>query len=336
MYQGLQKLTDYVMLQGEDEGDDEAQRFGSLCKRRFVAALQPKVSEAKAMAEKRRSDLDTKRAENLPKIPQMNEAAMQALIDLHVLRDTYLESFKKTGTLPRSVRRAINAKAYGVAAYRTFPGRPGEWERMLVSHVEECLKNPEIWYIVVTHHKTIKTSGPLGRYMPADVKMAFMILVEFMVEDRGLLFNPSRGKTSKVQLAQLAGHFAKAHTPGREKPEPTLMRKFAESLPGVPELSEQANRMAKKIGVAKTSGPNMAQKLMGDASGHPGGGRTQLKHYLLNSKNPEVHAKTCKAYIEEFLGPSLVLPGKKDPRWRSAKQIMSEFIFLNSKKVWWN
>ena len=70
----------------------------------------------------------------------------------------------------------LNAIAYGVSSVRTYPGRAGEWARMLLAVIQECLRDLDKWMFLVTDHKTATALGALGRYMPPDCKTVFGLM----------------------------------------------------------------------------------------------------------------------------------------------------------------
>ena len=185
---GFEHLLDHATAEAEDNHDNELMGYINACRTRILKPLKKKLKAARDKQRTRRKDIDTEREKKLPTVEIQNKAAQQALSDLSTLHAAYLKTFEADGTLPRGARLAMNAMAYGVAAYRTFPGRPGEWSRMKASHMRECVQNPECWYTVITDHKTKATSGNLGRYLPPDVKAAFGFLLDFTGAD-DLLFD---------------------------------------------------------------------------------------------------------------------------------------------------
>lgn len=85
----------------------------------------------------------------------------------------------------------------------TWAAKPGEWERMTRDIIEECVKDPTSWYIVVLKHKTLRTSGVLGRFMPPDFKWAAGKLIDFCDPERNRLFEPSGNKAKNCQLSKV-------------------------------------------------------------------------------------------------------------------------------------
>ena len=322
---GMHKLLDFTALTAEDNGDQEGQRIAQACRVRFHGPLTKKLAVEKEKQRQRRNELDEKRSKNLPKIEMMNSSAEQAMFDATVVHAEYLPIFIKEGEAPPLVRRFMKAAAYGVKAYRTFVGRPGEWGRMLKVIIQACLDDPEAWYIVITgKHKTKKTFPKLGRFMPNDVKYMFKLLIDLADPSSPLLYQPQTASGKVCQLAKLARDFRDMWTPGYEFPEPTLIRKFSESLVEDKDHQEAAERMAAKApqkAVKKKVGSMMAA-----ASGHSEA--TKNKYYNLNSCDPEEHSIAARAYIEEFIGPVLVPPTAEQlerNKQRTAQVILEEF-----------
>ena len=320
---GLAKLSTFVSLEAEDADDKAGMQCALMCQKRYVKPLRDKLSVEKDNQTERRKAIDRIRFNNLPPIPMQNQAAKDAMFDMTILHDHYLHMFLETGKIPRMVRRALNCKAYGVAAYRTFPGRGGEWERMTADQIRKAVEDGSIWYIIIVHHKTMKSSGPLGRLMPSDVKYAFKILLAFATPGKNLLFEPL-GTAKNIQTSKMGIDFALAHTPGFQSPETTLMRKFTETIVGRKENAEKAAAMVKEVGSADAS--DQALKQAAKMSGHHS--KTQKRFYNLDSEDPEEMAASSRAYINNFIGPVLLPPteaelaAKKD---RTAEVIMAEF-----------
>ena len=322
--QSLEKLCDFIVLESEDADDALGMRLALACLRRIVGPVKKKVHDEKAKQTERRKVIDAARMAKLASISEQNKSAKQSMIDMKILRDAYIDEFQETGSLPQLVRRCLNTQAYGVSAYRTYPGRPGEWKRMKKSQIQECIVQA-LWYISVIDHKTFKTSGPLGRYMPPDVQYVFKILLELANPENQYLYQSPSGVG--VEIHKLAYDHALMYAPGCTWPEPTLMRKFVESIVADKQNKDKASRMADMAEACSPSEANRAaSRMAAKFSGHSftcGG-----KYYNLNASDPEEHAFACKAYIESFIGPVLEPPTEEDllaNQHRTAAVILEEF-----------
>ena len=320
---GLRMLCDFMMLTGEDRDDSLAVKYASACKVRFINPLKGKLADAKEHQRIRREDIDKGRIANLPKAANRNDIVRRAMLELLIVCNAFAETFKTMSTIPRIVRRFINTVAYGVAAYRTFLGRPGEWKRMLRAIIQTCLDNEDSIMVLITDHKTVRTSGKLGRYMPADVKWTFRKLIEFATPSKTLLFEPV-GRAECIQLHALGYDFASMYTPGCEPPEPTLMRKDCETAVANPDNAELTKRMDERVGSSDIS-DRMSSRTAA-MSGH--GSKCQGKYYNLNDEDPKRHVASAEAYIEIFIGPVVDIPvipdaGEHEPR--TAEAILEEF-----------
>ena len=165
-FSSFDNLLKYITHVAEDIEDAEAIRFCTLARARFIDTLKKnrwEVGEARRM---RRIELDMVRIANLPSIEQQNTIAHTAFLDMHIIYEAYIGEFEKNGEIPDIVRRLLNAQSYGISTVRTFPGRPGEWDRMKLATILKCLSDPNQWFILVVDHKTFKSMGPLGRFMP--------------------------------------------------------------------------------------------------------------------------------------------------------------------------
>ena len=328
IYNGICKLLRFLLLESDDSKDFEASHAASSSRNRFLDALKKKLKEATIFQRERRREIDLIRLSKLPTINEMNAAAAKSMFDLLVLKEKYLQMhlFEDQG-IQSLVRRAINTIAYGVLAYRTYPGRPGEWSRMTCKQIQACLKDPEMEYIIIVDHKT-KKGGSLGRLLPPDVKFVCEILIEFSTSN-GLLFCPT-GSGKVCRMDKLALQHCQLYTPNKQGPEPTLMRKFVETITSDKKNFEKAKEMRRRVeegGMANT-----VSDLTCGMSGH--GPITQKNHYDLNKADPEVHARASKAYIEVFVGPTLAIPTEADllanPQ-RTSDQILEEFAQAISK-----
>lgn len=324
MYEALCKMVNYIFLAAEDKDDKDGMSATTSCKIRYLTPLKDKLKEQKELARLARNNVDIKRIAALPSIAEMNTSCRSAMLDLKILHDHYLTTMKENPEgLPRLVRRAMNTLVYGIMAYRTYPGRPGEWGRMLQKVIIECLDDPNRWFVIITDHKTYLKRGPLGRYMPPDVKWACRMLLDFKTRGRRTLFEPTN-QADTVQIHRLAHQFAQMYTPGKQAPEPTLMRKFVETVTAERRNQEKAKKMKELVEQMGTTG--IVSKLTADMSGHSL--VAQKNNYDLNSADPELHAASSKAYIEVFVGPPLDIPTEEDVRARpdkTASAIISEF-----------
>ena len=120
-------------------------------------------------------------------------------------------------------------------------------------------------------------------------------LLDFADPNMNLLFQPA-GRAKRTQIHRMATQFAEMYTPDCQGPEPTLMRKFAESIVADPKYKDNAQRLAQRM-AATTLSPEVQQatSLMARMSGHSGA--TRGKYYDLNSKDPVIHALSSQAYI---------------------------------------
>ena len=304
----LEKLVAWVIVEADDNKDAEASQLATSFKIRFVAFTRKKCLACAKEREDRRFELDKERASKLPPVEVMRAASKQAMFDMAVLHAKYIDEFKAKGCIPASVRSAMNAKVYGIAAFRSFPGRPGEWERMRRDVVQEACKDPSVYYITVRKHKSSKSSGVLGRLLPTDFKWAAEKLMDFGDEEKNKLFQPCGEKSKTVELSKVAAQFARAHTPGYEKPEPTLMRKFAETSVGEEKHKAKAKEFVKAQGLSSYS--EQALTAMAKNSAHKYS--TQGRYYNFNAKDPKKMADSCKAYIDVFMGPAIEPPTPED------------------------
>lgn len=296
---GCELLVDYLCIKAEDVDDPDGVRLAEAFKKRYIVPLKKKLPQEKEHQLARRKELDGQRIKNLPPLDVRGEAVNSAIIDLNILCDENLAAFQRTGKLSPAIRRAMNATIIGIMAYRTYPGRPGEWAKVPLSRVSECIEDKDSWYVIITDHKTKKTSGALGRYLPPEFKSVLEKFIRFSNPKKNQLLVPARKKTKHVRVDKCAIEFAAVYTPGHQYPEPTLIRKAVESEIAHPDNIVKADRMAKSI--PHKAGAQRSRKLAAHMAGHDP--RTGIKHYVMESGDPETDAYTSKAYIAEFVGP---------------------------------
>lgn len=137
----LEKFTDWVILEADEDQNDEAGRMATVFRKRFVNPTRKLCQDAVEERLWRRYLIDLERSQSLPKVPMMNSAAQEAMFDVAVLHAAYIEQYRETGSIPAIVRNALNAKVYGIAAFRTFAGRPGD--------------RGDVWLICVLSSETV-------------------------------------------------------------------------------------------------------------------------------------------------------------------------------------
>ena len=331
IHDGLTKLISFVILTGDDRGDSAAVRYAHACTERFVKPLKKKITDEKEKQRIRREALDTIRLASLPEMQSRNALVKRVMIDIAIVYAEYIEDYLQGQDLPRIARRSMNSSSYGVHAFRSFLGRPGEWKRMMRTKIQACVDEAARTFVEITDHKTITTSGVLGRSLPADVKWTFGKLVALGAYGRNLLYIPT-GTSDYVAIHRLAHDFACMYTPGRTSPEPTLMRKECETAVANPDNAAKAKIMSEIIGEAE--GVKGVMSAAAAMSGHSN--EAQGKYYNLNSTNPKKHALTSEAYIEAFIGPIVEPPTDEDVAanaHRTAEIILSEFKAATSRNT---
>ena len=298
-------------------------KYATACKVRFIEPLKGKLADAREKQRLRREEIDKGRIKKLPPADQRNDLARRAMLDMLIVCDAFTTQFEATKQIPRIVRRYFNTVCYGVAAYRTFLGRPGEWKRMLRAIIQACLDVPDCNMVLIKDHKTLRTSGVLGRLMPGDVKWMFKKLLEFATPSKSLLFEPV-GRADCIQIHALGRGFASMYTPGCEPPEPTLMRKDCETAVANPANADKTKRMDEMVGTSECA--DRMSKRTAAMSGH--GDHCQGKYYNLNDADPKRHVASAHAYIEVFIGPVVEPPVAADAAahpTRTAEVIIEEF-----------
>ena len=128
MMVGMQHFADWLLNQVEDFDDGQAYRAADGSKRRWLASLTTTLPACRTLWETRRRAVDSFRRTHLPSVTEQGAAVNKAFRDIEIICRENVSSFKKTGVLPATIRRALNAALAGIFAWRTCPGRPCELE----------------------------------------------------------------------------------------------------------------------------------------------------------------------------------------------------------------
>ena len=110
------------------------------------------------------------------------------MVALHHLHSAFAKSDK---VLPMRVRFAVNVQRKEAILLLTDHGRPGEWEHMRCSDVEEKEKHGRD-YLIAEDHKTVQQFDPLAKYCPPVTKHALKLVCALPSRGSGLLVGPPK------------------------------------------------------------------------------------------------------------------------------------------------
>ena len=268
MVAGMLLFADWLAIHAEDLKDDEGCRLAGSMASRYLKPLQKQLPKAKNIREARRFKIDRARRLKMADVQTQGEAVNWTIIDLNIICDAYLDTFEEIGTIPASVRKVINACTIGIYASRTYPGRPGELEHFPFAAMEEFLADAMAWYVIVEEHKTELTFGPVGRYIPAELRAVLMKVIKFSDKMKNLLFTPARAGTECIAVNPLTLAWNNVYQPGFQHPEPTLNRKAVETEIADKKSVEKAAEMNSLIPVVAVEAAEASNKMARCAVGN--------------------------------------------------------------------
>jgi hypothetical protein len=330
MYAGMNLCSDFLGIKAEDNNDEKAMLMSESFRKRFIVPLGKQLPAGKGSRGERRKQIDKARRHELPSVEQQGEAVNWMLIDLDIICDGAIDLFMKSGSLPEPIRRVVNANTLGVYAWRTYPGRPCEIESFPLDRMNAFLADPDAWFVLISaaDHKTGDTCGDMGRLIPPELRSRLEKVARFGCKERNLLFVPARKDTSCISVNKAAKDSASVYTPGRQHPEPTLLRKSIETEIAL--NTEKAAAMndiiPSAIKAAKETQETAARMAAHQLT-------TAKKHYILESGDPVADAWCSHAYIHVFKGllPPLTEAQEAAKKSRTTDDILKDFATMASR-----
>ena len=240
--------------------------------------LMPQVKRAnrqRRVSLARKRSLDAQRIARLPSSGRLRTATQAAMVDMFCIHCAYVAATR----MPRQVKRAANVIMLGLAFTTTYAGRPGEWQRLPLQVVLECLAaGSEV--LVMAEHKTSAVFGSLGRYLPPCLQQAMRLFVQLPRSGSAHFFEPCKQDENTVQANSLLRKFGAVYLPEHQHPEATLMRKLFASAIEDEDYKEKA------------------AQLVADMDGHSK--EVARRHYVLS--NPSSDAKVGQSLYKQMFG----------------------------------
>lgn len=187
----------------------------------FLDPAKKRANQEKETFSDRKNELDAVLLEKLAPPATMQQAVFESMLDLHTL---WLQN-RKRDHAEWQVKFAVNVIAMGIIYLNSYAGRPGEWSKLLRKKVEDFIESGE-HTLVITKHKTRKSSGKLGRYVPDGNVEAMRKVLDIHPRTATYFLDPSRAGGGPVVAANLLKKWGTIYTPGFQVPKPTLMRKW--------------------------------------------------------------------------------------------------------------
>jgi hypothetical protein len=167
-----------------------------------------------------RQRLDAIRITKFPPTQTIKAAVKLAMVRLHMI---YKHCVSKEGTAPRFAIEATTI-IVGIICYNAFPGRSGEWCRMLADHVHEQYVN-KATYLECREHKTASVYGSLAKHVPPGSWEAFLLYYNLPHKKTGLFLDPPFGG-NQVSLSNYLRRFGLLYLGTENPPTSTLIRKY--------------------------------------------------------------------------------------------------------------
>ena len=157
----------------------------------------------------------------------------------------------------------------------------------------------------VPEKRPYRRHGPLGRYMPTDDKETLRLLVDSALRSKDLLHLPVRNdvRSTTVQIHRVARDLRLRFDALETKPRAIADAQVRGDI-----------RWAQRTVAQKqlSDGSTVAFLIAASMSKHKES--TAQKYYNFNRENPDEHALSSRAYIEEFTGPRLRVSTEEDIR----------------------
>jgi hypothetical protein len=217
----LWHFCDFALLLCGQQNLQEPARCITLLKAEFLGPLKKRAQAARSAAAFRKGDRDADAIGKLPPHHVFKTAIKEAMLDLHTL----WQLKQKEGTLGWQAKYAVNVIMAGITFANSYAGRPGEWATMTRKEIEEFLAGAgEV--LVMERHKTVKTHGPLGRWVPPGNVAAMKKVMAIHQPEAKLFLDPIKDSTKAVSMAKILEKWGSVYTPEFQAPLPTLMRKW--------------------------------------------------------------------------------------------------------------
>ena len=172
----------------------------------------------------------------------------------------------------------------------SYAGRPGEWSRLERKEVLTFVSSG-CTTLVIHKHKTKKSHGKLGRYVPDGNREAMRKVLDIHSNESKFFMYAPKGNGKLVQAANLLRTWGSIYTPDFQVPKPTLMRKWFHT--------EDQQRDAEDVD---------SFKQLCDMDGH--NAKTRQKFYVATV--PEKRTKIAQATFQKHVGQPVEWPSAEE------------------------
>ncbi len=190
-----------------------------------LAGFRKGTNLAKSDSDFRKKMADTARLEDFPATDLIKQAVKLAMVRLWLLRNVCKEM--KAEALPMKLKVEAATAIVGIICFNSFPGRSGEWVKMLRTAVWKQWKKGAS-YIVCVDHKTVRTYGELAKFIPAGSWEAFRVYIDLPF-NTDLFLAPVTPESTKISFSYFLKRFGYQYMKLNDPPNSNLIRKYYHS-----------------------------------------------------------------------------------------------------------
>ena len=278
----LSHFCDHLVLLSRRRDLRETTKCLVRMKSEILGPLKKQIHKEKRAAAIRKNDRDADLLENFPPPDVMQAAVNESMLDLHFLT---MNNVKK-GEVDWQCKHAANTIMAGIIYLNSYAGRPGEWSTMTRRKVEDFVASGSE-LLVIDKHKTVRTAGALGRWIPPGTAAAMRHVLRIHPADSKLFLVPAKAKKEVVGIAALLKRWGSVYIPEYQWPMPTLVRKWFHTA------------VADDV-----SGKDKLFASLCDFDGHSI--NTGKKNYVVSK--PKQQASSSKAVYLSFVGQPMPWP----------------------------
>ena len=173
---------------------------------------------------------DTEYLDKLPPINKFKEGIKEAMIHIWAIHRAFeLEPWNpEKPEKPEKLLYPACLAMLGICFNNAPAGRPGEWARLTMGEMRKFIADPNAWYIRCSKHKTSKTYGETGKFIPPGTRRAMELYLGMRSEeaDDAKFFRPKKQGTDKINVSGYLKTFYERYVPDVDRVNPTLLRKF--------------------------------------------------------------------------------------------------------------
>jgi hypothetical protein len=314
----MKHFVDWQIDMFRRRSDREGENIVHIMKDGIFKALKHEANQAKTSADNLKNEKDATTLENVAPATAWHEAVTQAMVDLWVIWDHFVNQLEGQALPPRA-RQVVNVLIIGILFLNQLAGRPGEWTFLTAAYVRETIsafandvvKSFPLCFLICKKYKNCKKYGNLGKWLAEGTQAALMLYMGLPGKRTPWLLEPAlekavakSEKASVVGIASLLHGFQRSVLSEWSSLTPTGVRKHIHT-------EADDTRMAKK-----------ALEFVNEFERHLGS--TGKKYYV--TRNPKSDARKQQLLFEKFMGVPAEWPSKEeiDKRRRPYEEVIAK------------